>query len=336
MTACEGLILTKVIGRGAFGVVYDASVNGERVALKKVYQDKQFKYRELQIMSSLRHPNIVSLRDSFYSELGPDDEVPLSQSSPIDSSSPSHSCRSGGRWLNLVMEYLPETLASVLKKGRKDREPLSLFDVKRYAFQLFNGLAHMHAVGITHRDIKTTNLLVEPLSKTLKICDFGSAKKIIPSQPNVSYICSRFYRAPELIFGAVHYSSAVDIWSAGCVVAEMIIGQPLFAGDNGVDQLVEIIKILGTPSKEQLISMKAIHTEFSFPDVPPHPWSKVLGQRCSSDIQNFVSNVLKYEPKQRLAGYDALDHPLFSEMKQKSSFDRKIISKDSNCPILAL
>ncbi len=107
-------------------------------------------------------------------------------------------------------------------------------------------------MGIVHRDIKPQNLLIDPLTHQLKLCDFGSAKKIIEGEQNVAYICSRYYRAPELIFGATSYTSAVDVWSAGCVVGELLIGQPLFVGESGVDQLVEIIKVLGTPTKEQI------------------------------------------------------------------------------------
>ena len=82
----------------------------------------------------------------------------------------------------------------------------------------------------------------------LKICDFGSAKKLVKGETNVAYICSRYYRAPEVIFGAVDYNNKIDIWSVGCVVAEMVLGEPMFPGESAVDQLVEIIKILGTPN----------------------------------------------------------------------------------------
>lgn len=84
----------------------------------------------------------------------------------------------------------------------------------------------------------------------LKLCDFGSAKQLVTGEPNVSYICSRYYRAPELIFGNANYTPSIDVWSVGCVIAELMLGQPIFPGESGVDQLVEIIKILGTPSKE--------------------------------------------------------------------------------------
>ncbi|KAL8202519.1 UNVERIFIED_CONTAM: Glycogen synthase kinase-3 alpha [Gekko kuhli] len=101
-----------------------------------------------------------------------------------------------------------------------------------------------------------------------------SAKQLVRGEPNVSYICSRYYRAPELIFGATDYTSSIDVWSAGCVLAELLLGQPIFPGDSGVDQLVEIIKVLGTPTREQIREMNPNYTEFKFPQIKAHPWTK--------------------------------------------------------------
>lgn len=103
-----------------------------------------------------------------------------------------------------------------------------------------------------------------------------SAKKLSPGEPNVAYICSRYYRAPELIFGATKYTTAIDIWSLGCVLGELIIGQPLFPGTSSVDQLVKIIKILGTPSKKEIEAMNKNYTEFKFPHVETKSWHKVI------------------------------------------------------------
>lgn len=102
-----------------------------------------------------------------------------------------------------------------------------------------------------------------------------SAKVLVPGEPNVSYICSRYYRAPELIFGATNYTLNIDIWSTGCVMAEMLLGQPFFPGDSGIDQLVEIIKILGTPTKDEIAAMNASYVEHRFPQIKPHPLHKV-------------------------------------------------------------
>jgi serine/threonine protein kinase len=97
----------------------------------------------------------------------------------------------------------------------------------------------------------------------------------VKGEPNISYICSRYYRAPELIFGATEYTTAIDIWSMGCVMAELLLGQPLFPGESGVDQLVEIMKVLGTPTREEIKCMNPNYTEFKFPQIKAHPWHKV-------------------------------------------------------------
>jgi len=105
------------------------------------------------------------------------------------------------------------------------------------------------------------------MNGVLKLCDFGSAKALVKGEPNVAYICSRYYRAPELIFGSTSYTCNVDIWSMGCVIAEMLLGEPLFPGENGVDQLVEIMKVLGTPTREHINAMNPTHSDFRFPQV---------------------------------------------------------------------
>ena len=133
------------------------------------------------------------------------------------------------------MDYIPETVYRVLKHYNKMKQPVPPILVKLYAYQAFRSLAYIHSLGICHRDIKPQNLLVDPSSHCLKLCDFGSAKRLIPGENNVSYICSRYYRAPELIFGATDYNSMIDVWSLGCVIAELLLGQPLFPGESGVE-----------------------------------------------------------------------------------------------------
>lgn len=184
-----------------------------------------------------------------------------------------------------------------------------------YAFQLCRALAYIHAKGICHRDIKPQNLLIDPHTCVMKLCDFGSAKTLVRGEPNVSYICSRYYRAPELIFGSTAYTTAVDVWSLGCVLAEMLLGEPLFPGENGVDQLVEIIKVLGTPTRDQITAMNAQHHEFRFAQVKPHPWPKVFRGRTPSEAVDLVSRLLQYVPEKRLRPLDALAHPFFAELR---------------------
>lgn len=289
----------KVIGNGTFGVVYQATVaeTGETVAIKKVFQDKRYKNRELQIMKELRHPNVVGLRHAFYTTGDKPDEL----------------------YLNVVMEFMPEGLYRVIKHYARMKQAMPALLVKLYSYQIIRSLGYIHAVGVCHRDIKPQNLLVDTAMHSVKLCDFGSAKRLVKGEPNVSYICSRYYRAPELIFGATDYTTAIDIWSAGCVIAEILLGKPLFPGDSAVDQLVEIIKILGTPSREQILDMNPNYTEFRFPEIRQHPWNKVFGSRAPKDAIDFISSLLVYSPQVRPKAYHALLHPFFDQLRDPNT-----------------
>lgn len=288
----------KVIGNGSFGVVFKATKvdTGEVVAIKKVLQDKRFKNRELQIMRILSHPCIVPLKHCFYSSGEKPDE----------------------QYLNLVLEFIPDTVYKVCRTHAKEKKVLAIPILKIYSFMLLRSLAYIHCLGICHRDIKPQNLLVNTEKHELKLCDFGSAKQLVKGEPNVSYICSRYYRAPELIFGATFYTTQIDTWSAGCVITEMLTGHPLFPGESGVDQLVEIIKVLGTPTREQITTMNPNYTEFKFPQIKAHPWSKVFRSRVPPDAVDLVSKLLVYCPDERLSPMEALLHPFFDELREDS------------------
>ncbi|CAG8480791.1 5061_t:CDS:2 [Paraglomus occultum] len=285
----------KVIGNGSFGVVYQAKLinTGEEVAIKKVLQDKRFKNRELQIMKLVSHPNIVDLKAFFYTPGEKKDEL----------------------FLNLVLEYVPETVYRASRLYAKSKQTMPILLIKLYMYQLFRSLAYIHLLGICHRDIKPQNLLLNPHTGVLKLCDFGSAKILVAGEPNVSYICSRYYRAPELIFGATNYTTNIDVWSTGCVMAELMLGQPLFPGDSGIDQLVEIIKVLGTPTREQIKTMNPNYMEHKFPQIKPHPFSKVFRTRTPSDAIDLISKLLEYTPSQRTTAIEAMCHPFFDELR---------------------
>jgi serine/threonine protein kinase len=186
-------------------------------------------------------------------------------------------------------------------------------------WQLCRALNYIHTVGVAHRDIKPQNLLLDSSTHVVKLCDFGSAKRLIKGQPNVAYICSRFYRAPELIFGAQDYTTDIDIWSLGCVFAEMLLGYPLFAGESGVDQLVEIIKILGTPSKSEILAMNPNYNEFKFPQVKPLAWAKVFRKRTSPEVVDLISKFLIYRPELRIRPLEALAHEFFDVLRDPTS-----------------
>jgi len=290
----------RIIGNGSFGVVFQAAVveTGEVVAIKKVLQDKRFKNRELQIMRQLvkdPHSNIVALKHCFYSQGEKPEEL----------------------YLNLVLEYVPETVYSISRQHQKAKIPLSLLYVKLYLYQLSRALSHIHILGICHRDIKPQNLLVNPENQQLKLCDFGSAKALVKGEPNVAYICSRYYRAPELIFGSTDYSTAIDVWSQGCVGAELLLGQPLFPGDSGVDQLVEIIKVLGTPTREEISAMNSNYTEFKFPQIKACQWRKVFRSETPADAMDFIGSTLAYAPERRVKPLEGCAHAFFDELREE-------------------
>jgi len=218
-------------------------------------------------------------------------------------------------YLNLVLEYFPETLYRIERHHSKAKNIISTVQTKLYTYQLLRALAYIHAKGVCHRDIKPQNLLLNTEKHILKLCDFGSAKKLVKGEPNIAYICSRYYRAPELIFGATDYTPAIDVWSTGCVMAELLLGQPLFPGQSSVDQLVEIIKVLGTPSKAELYAMNRNYTEFKFPQVKQYPWAKVFRSKTPDEAIDLLSKMLCYTPATRLQPLEACAHPFFDELR---------------------
>lgn len=289
----------KIIGNGTFGVVFQARIveTGEVVAIKKVLQDKRYKNRELQVLQELNHQNVTTLKHAFYTQADGSEET----------------------YLNVVMEYIPENLYRVLKYYNKTKQPFPNILLKLYSYQMFRSLAYIHGCGICHRDIKPQNILVDPTSHIVKLCDFGSAKKLVKNEPSIAYICSRYYRAPELIFGATEYTVSIDVWSTGCVIAELMLGEPLFAGESGIDQLVEIIKVLGTPTQEQVLKMNPKAEEYKFPNIKALPWAKVFKRKVDPMAIDLISKVLVYPPHERLRPLEALLHPFFNELRNQNT-----------------
>ncbi|XP_015077006.1 shaggy-related protein kinase epsilon-like [Solanum pennellii] len=289
----------RVVGTGSFGVVFQAKCleTGESVAIKKVLQDRRYKNRELQIMRMLDHPNVVHLRHCFYS---------TTEKNEV--------------YLNLVLEYVSETVYRVSRHYSRVNHHMPIIYVQLYMYQICRALNYMHnVIGVCHRDIKPQNLLVNPHTHQLKICDFGSAKMLVPGEPNIAYICSRYYRAPELIFGATEYTTAIDMWSAGCVFGELLLGQPLFPGESGVDQLVEIIKILGTPTREEIRCMNPNYTEFKFPQIKAHPWHKIFQRKIPPEAVDLASRLMQYSPTLRCTALEACAHPFFDDLRKQNA-----------------
>jgi glycogen synthase kinase 3 beta len=290
----------EIIGNGTFGIVCRAKDldTNEIVAIKTVYQDEGHQNRELGIIKGLKHPNIVGLRRYFYTRN-----------------------EQGEEFLSLVLDYMPMSLDRVVKEAEKKKQTIPESFVRLAMYQFMRALEYLHGIGICHRDIKPHNLLVDLDAGIVKLCDFGCSKRLIEGEPNIQYICARYYRAPEVVFGWAHYTCAIDVWSAGCVMAEMISLHPIFPGKNSVDQLARIVKILGPPSTEQLSAMGQEPKKFKL--AAPKTQHEVIqalqaslinNDQVSAEALKFLLDVLTYDPKNRLTALQALSHPYFASI----------------------
>jgi len=286
------------LGKGSYGVVYQAQVleTGEIVAVKSIRMTE--KDREIQILKELDgHPNIVCLKGAF---LSPDVQ--------------------GAQKLNLVLEFLSDTLHRIIKHCNVLGRTLDMYYVKLYLYQLLRGLAYVHGHAIMHCDIKPQNLLMHGKTHTLKLCDFGTAKRPVFGEQMRPYVCSRYYRAPELVLGCTNYTTAIDLWSAGCVFGEMVLGQPMFTGKDGIDQLVEIMKVLGTPRSQELRAMNPNYPDHVFsPTLPPLQWDRVFRGWTSEDANVLAGQLLRYEPLKRQPPLHCLLSPFFDVLRARDT-----------------
>ena len=286
----------KAVGQGAFGLVYSARApDGTIVAIKKVLIDPRYKNRELETMQEIQNRYCIKLVH-FYS---------LPGKKPKET------------YLHLVMEFLPMNIHQFNMGYRKERKYPPLLYVKLFAFQVFAGLNYMHSIGITHRDLKPQNVLCDPETGEAKICDFGSAKQLVPGEKSVSYIASRYYRAPELIFDCVFYTSAIDVWAGGCVLGEMLMaGMPMFAGNSSIGQLHEIIKVLGPPTEEDMSSFQH-SAEITLSPSNPFRIEGVLPRHTPPDLLDLLKKIFVYNPTQRPTALECMKHPCFDELFER-------------------
>ncbi|OHS98255.1 CMGC family protein kinase [Tritrichomonas foetus] len=284
----------RAIGQGAFGVVYCArsNIDGSLVAIKKVLLDPRYKNRELETLQMVDNRYVIKLKNSFKTVGKKPNEY----------------------YLNLVMDYLPCSLHQFNMSYRRERKYPPILYIKLFAYQMFAGLKYLHSIGITHRDLKPQNMLVDPESGELKICDLGSAKILKPTEQSVSYIASRYYRAPELIYDCVYYTPSIDIWAAGCCLAEMLMaGMPIFAGGSSIGQLHEIVKVIGLPSDDDLNSFQH-NTNHDLPDLTPSFLESVLPRHTPPDLIDLLKSIFIYNPTKRPTAAECLKHPCFDEL----------------------
>ncbi|KAJ1265182.1 hypothetical protein BS78_08G060000 [Paspalum vaginatum] len=279
------------IGQGTYSIVYKARdlESGKIVALKRVRfvnmdpESVRFMAREIHILRRLDHPNVLKLEGIITSR--------VSQS------------------LYLIFEYMEHDLAGlVATPGLKLNEP----QIKCLLQQLLHGLDHCHKNGVLHRDIKGSNLLIDS-NGVLKIGDFGLAISYDPNnlQPLTSRVVTLWYRPPELLLGATEYGAAVDMWSTGCIVAELFAGKPIMPGRTEVEQIHKIFKLCGSPSENYCKKSKVPETEMfnpqqhyrrcvaeTFKDFPP---SAIV----------LIDSLLSLEPQVRGTAASALQSDFF-------------------------
>lgn len=218
-------------------------------------------------------------------------------------------------YLNLVMDYIPDTLYKILRYYYKIRYQFPNMLAKIYSYQMFRSLAYIHNLQICHRDIKPQNILVDTKLNKVVICDFGSAKKLKQGEPNVAYICSRYYRAPEIILGEEQYGVEIDVWSIGCVIAEMFLGEPLFSGKSSKDQFLKIMHVLGNPTEDDINNM-CDNITVTLPIINGCGLSKKL-KNVDPLLIDLLSKILVYNPKRRLKPFKALQHSYFDDLRHQ-------------------
>ncbi|XP_014259084.1 cyclin-dependent kinase 2-like [Cimex lectularius] len=281
------------IGEGTYGVVYKAInvVTKEIVALKKIRIDGDSEgipstsLREISLLKEIRHDKIVALLDILCGE---------------DNS------------LFMCFEYMDEDLKTFMD-DRKKKLPLCL--VKSFLYQMLEAIAYCHSKGIVHRDLKPQNLLVNKRG-CVKLADFGLARHFsAPLRPYTHEIVTLWYRAPEILLGTKCYTATVDVWSLGCIFAELITLKPLFPGDSEIDQLFRIFRTLGTPNEEVWPGVTKL------PDYKPlfPQWESqtVDDYVCQLDKlpKHLLERLITYDPSKRISAKRALKHKFFKDVQ---------------------
>ncbi|KAE8727119.1 Mitogen-activated protein kinase 4 [Hibiscus syriacus] len=285
----------KPIGRGAYGVVCSA-INREtndKVAIKKI--NNVFDYpvdalrtlRELRLLRHIRHDNVIALKDVM---------MPAQRTSFKD--------------VYLVYELMDTDLHQIIKSS----QPLSNDHCKYFIFQLLRGLKYLHSANILHRDLKPGNLLVNA-NCDLKICDFGLARTSRGNEQFMTeYVVTRWYRAPELLLCCDNYGTSIDVWSVGCIFAEILGRKPIFPGTECLSQLKLIINVLGSQQEadiqfidnpkarrfiKSLPHSRGIHLSHLYPQADP----------LAIDL---LQRMLVFDPSKRISVTEALLHPYMS------------------------
>lgn len=297
-TVDERYQFIKQIGHGAYGVVVsalDKSTN-RKVAIKKVSKafedliDAKRILREIKLLRYFDHENVISLLDI---------EKPPN--------------RTGYEDIYIVTDLMETDLHRVIYS----RQELTNDHVQYFLYQLLRGLLYLHSAGVIHRDLKPSNILVNK-NCDLKICDLGLARGFEEAvdEKLTEYVVTRWYRAPEVILNASHYSKAIDIWSAGCILAEMLGKSPLFPGEDYLDQVQRIIAVLGMPSANDMSFISNDSARRYIRNLPKRqrlPWTN-LYPKANSVALDLLNHMLVFDPNQRFTVEECLQHPYFQSL----------------------
>jgi serine/threonine protein kinase len=259
------------------------------VAVKKIgnafanLEETKRTYREIVLMRNLQHDAVQSILNVF--------------SSP------------GAEFDDIYM--VTDLMETDLRRIIVSQQQLSVNHVQWITYQLFCGLKYLHSANILHRDLKPENILINS-DTGIRICDFGLARVQNDNEAFMTlYVATRWYRAPEVILSWKEYSKAIDVWSGGCVVAELINNRPLFPGQNYMHQVNTICDIVGTPSPEELENIPnqvAANYVRSLGKIPHQPFQK-LYPKAPPELCNFLDSTLVFNPAQRLTAAQAIEHP---------------------------
>jgi serine/threonine protein kinase len=262
------------------------------VALKEIHLDSEegtpsTAIREISLMKELKHENIVSLYDVIHTESK----------------------------LMLVFEYMDRDLKKYMDQ-RGDRGALDYPTIKSFTHQLLQGIAFCHDNRVLHRDLKPQNLLINHKGQ-LKLADFGLARAFgIPVNTFSNEVVTLWYRAPDVLLGSRTYNTSIDIWSAGCIMAEMYTGRPLFPGTTNEDQLQKIFRLMGTPSERTWPGISQ-YPEYrnTFHVYATQELRMILPQVDPMGL-DLLNRMLQLRPEMRISAKDALRHPWFADLKQ--------------------
>lgn len=280
------------LGEGTYGVVYKArdKESGQVVALKKVRMDAWDEgvpataIREISVLKEIPHDNIVQLLDVFVSF--------------------------GGN-LYLVFELLDKDLKQYMDAQRQTGKPMEPSLVKSYLQQMLKGSDACHAHRVIHRDLKPQNILIDRTG-ALKLADFGLARTYaIPLRAYTHEVVTLWYRSPEILLGAPYYSTPVDVWSIGCIFAEMVNARALFPGDSEIDELHKVFQVLGTPDEATWPGVTSL-PDYSpaFPQWSARPLKAVVPSLDETGL-DLLSRMLVLDPTKRITAREALEHPFF-------------------------